>query len=482
MSAWQKKDLLDQLDEEYAKLIPTKPQAAAAKPNVNLGRPFKPTYAPAEGQTPPHSSGVRLFAGLPGQKKANEPQKKAVVRNPFTYLNLGQQTNPGKRLADPVLPGGQTYAPPSILKKLTAEDYVRAWENRDWNTTEAYANGIRNGSISDTGMTPSQRQRFQDATLNQLTQPQMNLVLGVLGVGNGVSMDLLESSLRMNANRQDETGRLAQASLHVIDRLKDEAPVGYQIGYGVGQMIPIYGAGSVAGETVGNVVKQPYLREAAIGALSTAAPTVVSGVAQGKPAGQIALETVNNAALGTLYGMGLRYLGEVLPQPGTIPYYQMEGRGGLQKKLAPIVGGIAQGLNPNGVVAVDDLGIVDNEIYGYNYQNTGNSGTANKRVGRWMSQAEYDNMISTVRVQESFSGTTHVAYPNNLDSYIKQAKPGSIYVEFDLPQSNLKQTDMNNGWAKIIGPNSLEGRLAAKKGNAILNMPRVDNIVIAGRK
>ncbi len=115
-------------------------------------------------------------------------------------------------------------------------------------------------------------------------------------------------------------------------------------------MIPIYGAGSVAGETVGNVVKQPYLREAAIGALSTAALTVVSGIAQGKPAGQIALETANNAALGSLYGMGLRYLGEVLPQPGTIPYYQVEGRGGFQKKLAPVVGGIAQGLNPNGVI------------------------------------------------------------------------------------------------------------------------------------
>ena len=102
------------------------------------------------------------------------------------------------------------------------------------------------------------------------------------------------------------------------------------------------------------------------------------------------------------------------------------------------------------------------------------------RVGRWMSQAEYDKMIKTGVVQESYSGTTHVANPASIEAFGKQAKPGQIYVEFDVPITSLKQT--NEGWAKILGPNTLEGRLAAKKGNPIPEMPTATNIEIVGRK
>ena len=49
-----------------------------------------------------------------------------------------------------------------------------------------------------------------------------------------------------------------------------------------------------------------------------------------------------------------------------------------------------------------------------------------------------------------------------------------MYVEFDVPTSSLKQT--NDGWAKIVGPNSLEGRLAAKKGEPLPEMPSATNI------
>lgn len=102
------------------------------------------------------------------------------------------------------------------------------------------------------------------------------------------------------------------------------------------------------------------------------------------------------------------------------------------------------------------------------------------RVGRWMSQTEYDSMIKTGKVQESFTGTTHVALPANINAFGKQAKPGSIYVEFDVPSSSLKPT--NEGWAKIIGPNSIEGRLVAKKGQPIPGMPFATNILIKGKK
>ncbi|MEJ7615852.1 MAG: hypothetical protein WKF30_02500 [Pyrinomonadaceae bacterium] len=40
-----------------------------------------------------------------------------------------------------------------------------------------------------------------------------------------------------------------------------------------------------------------------------------------------------------------------------------------------------------------------------------------ERVGRWMSEAEYNAMRKTGMVQESFSGTTHVARPANPEAF-----------------------------------------------------------------
>ncbi len=103
-------------------------------------------------------------------------------------------------------------------------------------------------------------------------------------------------------------------------------------------------------------------------------------------------------------------------------------------------------------------------------------------VGRWMSKIEYADMLNSGKVQESFSGTTHVAYPSNINAFIKQAKPGSIYVEFEVPTSSLKVTNNTEGWAKILGPNTIEGRLARKKGEHIPQMPTAKNIKIIGNK
>ncbi|SHI25091.1 hypothetical protein SAMN02745823_03900, partial [Sporobacter termitidis DSM 10068] len=111
-------------------------------------------------------------------------------------------------------------------------------------------------------------------------------------------------------------------------------------------------------------------------------------------------------------------------------------------------------------------------------EGAGNVGTT--RVGRWMSQAEYKKLLETGTVPESFSGTTHVANPADISAFGKQAKPGSVYVEFDVPSTSIKPT--SNGWSKIIGPNSLEGRLALKKGLALPEMPKATNIKIVGGK
>ena len=96
------------------------------------------------------------------------------------------------------------------------------------------------------------------------------------------------------------------------------------------------------------------------------------------------------------------------------------------------------------------------------------------RVGRWMSRHEYGLMAATAQVQESRSGTTHVALPADPAAFQAQAAPGSSYVEFDVPRSSIKPTQQ--GWAKILGPSTLEARLAAAKGQPIPQMPHAENI------
>ncbi len=92
-----------------------------------------------------------------------------------------------------------------------------------------------------------------------------------------------------------------------------------------------------------------------------------------------------------------------------------------------------------------------------------------------MSKQEYDKMIKTGKVQESFCGTTYIVYPARAESFIKQAPSYSYYVEFDVPRSIVQPTS-DEGWAKIIGPNSVQGRLAKRKGLPIPEMPTVINI------
>lgn len=96
------------------------------------------------------------------------------------------------------------------------------------------------------------------------------------------------------------------------------------------------------------------------------------------------------------------------------------------------------------------------------------------RVGRWMSWQEHDQMTATGYVQESNSGTTHVALPADQSAYQAQTTSDSLYVEFDVPRGSLKPTQTD--WAKILGPSTLEARLAAAKGQPIPQMPPAKNI------
>jgi hypothetical protein len=91
-----------------------------------------------------------------------------------------------------------------------------------------------------------------------------------------------------------------------------------------------------------------------------------------------------------------------------------------------------------------------------------------------MGEGEFSAMTKTGMVQESFTGTTHVAFPANPSTFMSQAKSGALYVEFGVPRSSVIETG-TNGFAKIIGPSSLEGRNALRFGRPVPQMPPASN-------
>lgn len=105
------------------------------------------------------------------------------------------------------------------------------------------------------------------------------------------------------------------------------------------------------------------------------------------------------------------------------------------------------------------------------------------RVGRWMSETEYNEMIKSGKVQMSSNGnTTYVANPADAKSFGSQAKTGSLYVEFDVDSSRIYPAG-KEGWGQIPGPGSFYDRLNIKKGlPPIDSMPEAQNIEIKGIK
>jgi RHS repeat-associated protein len=104
------------------------------------------------------------------------------------------------------------------------------------------------------------------------------------------------------------------------------------------------------------------------------------------------------------------------------------------------------------------------------------------RVGRWMSEVEYNRMVETGYVQMSGDNKVHVANPADIDAFRKQAPKGSIYVEFDVPSNTISQGGTDS-WGIINGPGSLLDRLNARKGlPPITEMPKPTNIEIKGGK
>jgi len=99
-----------------------------------------------------------------------------------------------------------------------------------------------------------------------------------------------------------------------------------------------------------------------------------------------------------------------------------------------------------------------------------------------MSEAEYNKMLATGKVQMSPDGnTSYVANPADPSAF-RAASSGSVYVEFDVPTSSLYPAG-NENWGQIPGSGSLIDRFNQSKGLPAINeMPAATNIVIVGGK
>ncbi|MFI6940368.1 polymorphic toxin-type HINT domain-containing protein [Streptomyces sp. NPDC050418] len=99
-------------------------------------------------------------------------------------------------------------------------------------------------------------------------------------------------------------------------------------------------------------------------------------------------------------------------------------------------------------------------------------------VGRWMSSAEHQAMMETGRVQRGGGGFSYVVYPANREAYIS-ARPGSVYVEFDVPRSALIPGGRPGDY-KMSDSDTIFARLAKKKGQPVPQLPAAKNIKLGG--
>ena len=95
-----------------------------------------------------------------------------------------------------------------------------------------------------------------------------------------------------------------------------------------------------------------------------------------------------------------------------------------------------------------------------------------------MSRAEYDAMVKTGRVQPTVEGLDmkHVTAPPDSSGY-RAAARGRIFVEFDVVDPQIAPGGRID-WFVIYGPNSDRGRLAARRGQQVADLPLVRNMII----
>gem|GEM_PF-1992180 len=104
--------------------------------------------------------------------------------------------------------------------------------------------------------------------------------------------------------------------------------------------------------------------------------------------------------------------------------------------------------------------------------------TATVRVGRWMSNSEYNTMRNSGQVQPGSDGAGTYILLDGPANFESQARPGSVYVEFDVRANDpWFMTNDGLGWAIIPTPGSSQAnRWRIATGETITSMPAATSI------
>ena len=108
------------------------------------------------------------------------------------------------------------------------------------------------------------------------------------------------------------------------------------------------------------------------------------------------------------------------------------------------------------------------------------NGVEHIRVGRWMSTDELSKMKESSKIVSGGGGLTFISL-NGIDDYKGAAKPGSVYVEFNVPRTSLLQGG-KDGWFKMVNDDASNSQknLLQKKGGIL--SPDVNDIRVLGEK
>lgn len=90
-------------------------------------------------------------------------------------------------------------------------------------------------------------------------------------------------------------------------------------------------------------------------------------------------------------------------------------------------------------------------------------------------------MQSSGVVQYGQGDVTFVSNPANIEVYQSRAKPGTVFVEFNVPSNSLYPADFPNS-SLIPASYSLYGMRMAKVGRGPYDDVPATNIEIVGRK
>jgi RHS repeat-associated protein len=122
----------------------------------------------------------------------------------------------------------------------------------------------------------------------------------------------------------------------------------------------------------------------------------------------------------------------------------------------------------------DGLPSAGRGIAGLEAKTVAEAGPEMVRVGRWMSQIEYEAMKRTGQLQEGAGGMTSMA-TSGPTSYVRQSAPGSVYVEFSVARNSVIQGGQAD-WLTGVSANASRSMQAVigKQGGEL--SPAVSNI------